>query len=163
MIRAALLSPDALSSSLGAAVPTTWPPMYLDTAALQYTLDRFPEEPQQAEWWFYFVVLSRGESGRTLIGSVGYKGPPSADGTVEVGYGMVCEPHRQGYATEAVRGLLTRAFSAPTVRRVIAETLPELEGSIGVLRKCGFTLIDGGSEPGVIRFALDRDAYAMGA
>ncbi|HCU11539.1 MAG TPA: hypothetical protein DGB72_05365 [Gemmatimonadetes bacterium] len=45
----------------------------------------------------------------------------------------------------------------------IAETLPELEGSIGVLRKCGFTLIDGGSEPGVIRFELDRAAYAMRA
>jgi RimJ/RimL family protein N-acetyltransferase len=49
------------------------------------------------------------------------------------------------------------------VRRVIAETLPEREGSIGVLRKCGFTLIDGGSEPGVIRFELDRAAYAMRA
>lgn len=163
MIRAALLSSDALSSSLGAAVPPTWPPTYLDSAALQYCLDRFPEEPEQADWWFYFVVLSRSASGRTLIGSVGYKGPPSADGTIEVGYGIVSDHHRRGYATETVRGLLARAFSAPTVRRVIAETLPELEGSIGVLRKCGFTLVDGGSEPGVIRFELDRAAYAMRA
>jgi [ribosomal protein S5]-alanine N-acetyltransferase len=163
MIRAALLGSDALSSSLLAAVPPTWPPTYLDSAALQYTLDRFPEEPEQAEWWFYFVVLSRGEFGRTLVGSVGYKGPPSADGTIEVGYGIVSDHHRRGYATEAVHGLLARAFSAPSVRRVIAETLPELDGSIGVLRKCGFTLIDGGSEPGVIRFELDRAAYAMRA
>lgn len=64
---------------------------------------------------------------------------------------------------ETVRDLFARAFSSPTVRRVIAETLPELEGSIGVLRKYGFTLIDGGSEPGVIRFELDRAAYAMRA
>jgi RimJ/RimL family protein N-acetyltransferase len=163
MIGAALLGSDALSSSLLAAVPPTWPPTFLDSAALQYSLDRFPEEPEQAEWWFYFVVLSRAESGRTLIGSVGYKGPPSADGTVEVGYGIVNDHHRRGYATEAVRGLLVRAFSAASVRRVIAETLPELDGSIGVLRKCGFTLIDGGSEPGVIRFELDRAAYAMRA
>ncbi|HEX9084394.1 MAG TPA: GNAT family N-acetyltransferase [Gemmatimonadaceae bacterium] len=163
MIRAALVSSHALSSSLGATVPPTWPPTYLDSAALRYSLDRFPEEPEQAPWWLYFVVLSRGESGRTLIGSVGYKGPPLADGTIEVGYGIVSDQHRRGYATETVRGLLARAFSAPTVRRVIAETLPELEGSIGVLRKCGFTLVDGGSEPGVIRFELGRAAYAMRA
>ena len=161
MIRAALLSDHALSSSLGATVPPTWPPMFLDSAALQFTLDRFAEGSEQGGWWLYFVVLSRAESGRTLIGSAGYKGPPSADGTVEVGYGIVSDQHRRGYATETVRGLLARAFSLPTVRRVIAETLPELEASIGVLHKCGFTLIDGGSEPDVIRFGLDRAAYAV--
>jgi len=42
---------------------------------------------------------------------------------------------------------------------VIAETLPELTPSIGVLRKCGFELIGEGSEPGVIRFERTRAAY----
>ena len=161
MIRAALLGEHALSSSLGASVPPTWPPMYLDSASLEFALDRFEEGPAQTGWWLYFVILSRGESGRALIGSVGYKGPPSADGTVEVGYGIVSDQHRRGYASEAVRGLLARAFSVPTVQRVVAETLPELDASIGVLRKCGFTLTGDGSEPGVIRFELERAAYAM--
>jgi [ribosomal protein S5]-alanine N-acetyltransferase len=96
--------------------------------------------------------------GRVLIGTAGYKGPP-ADGTVEVGYGIVTDHRRRGYASEAVRGLVARAFRVPGVRRIIAETLPELTASIGVLRKCGFELIGEGSEPGVIRFERTRAAY----
>ena len=40
---------------------------------------------------------------------------------------------------------------------MIAETLPGLMPSIGVLRKCGFRFIGDGSEPGVIRYELTRD------
>jgi ribosomal-protein-alanine N-acetyltransferase len=108
------------------------------------------------------VVLPRAAGGRTLIGSAGYKGAPSPDGTVEVGYGIVRDQRRRGYASETVRGLLAHAFALPAVSRVIAETLPELEGSIGVLRKCGFRLIGDGCEPGVIRFELTRAEYGVG-
>ena len=88
---------------------------------------------------------------RTLVGVVGYKGMPK-DGTVEVGYGIVAEHQRRGYATEATRALVDQAFATPGVTRVIAETLPGLAPSIGVLEKLKFTLIGEGSEPGVIRY-----------
>jgi RimJ/RimL family protein N-acetyltransferase len=156
LTRAALAGREALQASLRASVPPTWPPEYLDRAALEFTLDRLAEGPGQAGWWLYFVVLSRGETGRMLIGSAGYKGPPSGDGTVEVGYGIVRDRRRNGYASETVRGLVAHAFAMPSVRRVIAETLPELAPSIGVLRKCGFHPTGGGSEPGVVRFELTR-------
>jgi len=161
MVLAALESEEALGASLSASVPPTWPPQYLDSASLEFILHRLAESPAQPWWWLYFVVLRHGQAGRTLIGSAGYKGPPSDDGTVEVGYGIVRDQHRQGYASEAARGLLARAFAAPAVTRVIAETFPELAGSLGVLRKCGFRLIGDGSEPGVIRFELTRAEYAM--
>lgn len=148
---AALEGETALAAGLGVLVPDTWPPEFLDPPALRYTLDRLAEGPTQAGWWLHFIVLVRGPAGRTLIGSAGYKGPPSPDGIVEVGYGIVRDHHRRGYASEAVHGLLAHAFAVPAVRRVIAETLPELIGSIGVLGKCGFRLIGEGSEPGVIR------------
>ncbi len=140
----------------------TWPPEYLDAAALEFTLDRLEEGPEQAGWWLQFVLLKSGEARRTLIGSAGYKGPPTPDGTVEVGYGIVSDHRRQGYASEVVRGLTTRAFVVPTVRRVIAETLPDLTGSIGVLKKCGFQQMGEGTEPGVTRFELTRDRYVAG-
>jgi RimJ/RimL family protein N-acetyltransferase len=159
LVRAALQGPVALGEGLRAVVPATWPPEYLDAASLEYTLDRLARGPDNFGWWLHFVVLKAGERGRTLIGSAGYKGPPSADGTVEVGYGIVGDHRRKGYAVEATRGLLARAFVTPTVRRAIAETLPELTPSIGVLEKCGFRLIGEGSEPGVIRFELTRDEY----
>jgi RimJ/RimL family protein N-acetyltransferase len=130
--------------------------MYLDAASLTYTLDRLVEGPDQAGWWLHFVVLKEPAGGRTLIGSGGYKGPPSADGTVEIGYGIVSDHRRRGYASETTRGLLSHAFAEPRVRRAIAETLPELTPSIGVLEKCGFRLIGEGEESGVIRFELMR-------
>jgi [ribosomal protein S5]-alanine N-acetyltransferase len=162
--RAALNGESALAACLGVAVPATWPPEFLDPPALEFTRARLAEGPQHAGWWLHFVVLARGgATGRTLIGSAGYKGPPSPDGTVEVGYGIVRDHQRQGYASEAVRGLLEHAFAFPAVQRVIAETLPELTPSIGVLRKCGFRLIGDGSEPGVIRFELRRDELPIGS
>jgi RimJ/RimL family protein N-acetyltransferase len=55
-----------------------------------------------------------------------------------------------------VRAFIARAFADTRVRRVIAETLPHLEPSIGVLTKCGFAFSGDGSEPGVIRYTLNR-------
>ena len=161
MILAALEGNEALGASLSASVQPTWPPEYLDAPSLESVLRRMEEGQAPAVWWLYFVILRRTDAGRSLIGSAGYKGPPSDDGMVEVGYGIVRDQHRQGYASEAVRGLLARAFAAPEVTRVTAETYPELVGSIGVLRKCGFRLIGEGSEPGVIRYELTRAEYTM--
>jgi RimJ/RimL family protein N-acetyltransferase len=160
--RAALEGKAALAANLGALVPATWPPEFLDPPSLEFTLDRLAEGEEQAGWWLHFVVLADGVTGRTLIGSAGYKGPPSPDGSVEVGYGIVRDHQRKGYASEAVRGLLTHAFAVPAVQRIIAETFPELTGSIGVLRKCGFRPLGAGSEPGVIRFELRRADHLRG-
>lgn len=157
--QAALNGPEALAAALGAIVPPTWPPQFVDAPALHFTLARLGAGLEQAGWWLYFVLLPGGDTGPTLIGTAGYKGPPSADGTVEVGYGIVSDHQRRGYASEATRGLVARAFALPAVRRVIAETLPELTPSIGVLRKCGFRSIGEGSEPGVIRFEITRDEH----
>ena len=91
-----------------------------------------------------------------LVGTCGFKGPPTADGTVEIGYGILPEFRRHGYATEATQGLITHAFAHPEVARVIAETFPDLFPSIGVLRKIGFSYAGEGSEPGVVRYELRR-------
>jgi RimJ/RimL family protein N-acetyltransferase len=157
LLRAALAGRARLADALPAIVPPSWPPEFLDDAALRFTLERLAESPAADGWWMYFVLRTEAGAARTLIGSGGYKGPP-ADGTVEVGYGIVSDQRRRGYATEVTRGLVARAFALPAVRRVIAETLPELTASIGVLRKCGFRPAGEGSEPGVIRFELLREA-----
>lgn len=152
-LRAALAGREPLAHALGASVPATWPPDFLDDAALEFTLARCEEDPALACWWMYFALI-RGPGARALVGSVGFKGPPSMDGTVEVGYGIVSDQRRRGFATEATLGLVAHAIAHPGVRRVIAETLPALTASIGVLRKCGFHPAEAGSEPGVLRFEL---------
>jgi ribosomal-protein-alanine N-acetyltransferase len=79
-----------------------------------------------------------------------------------VGYGIVSDHRRRGYASEVTRGLLANAFALPGIRRAIAETLPDLLPSIGVLHACGFLLEGEGSEPGVIRFELTRARFEAG-
>jgi RimJ/RimL family protein N-acetyltransferase len=163
LVGAALEGPGALGGGLGVGVPDSWPPEFLDPPALEFTRKRLGEGPEQAGWWLHFVVLIDGPAGPLLIGSAGYKGPPDSTGMVEIGYGIVQDHQRRGYASEATRGLLAHAFADTRVRTIIAETLPELAGSIGVLTKCGFQLIGEGSEPGVIRFELTRARYLSSA
>lgn len=156
---AAMESRDALAQALGVSVAETWPPQFVDDDALRYTAARLTEMPEQSGWWFYFIILTDPEKGDTLIGTAGYKGPPNADGLVEVGYGIVSEHHRRGFASEATNALLARAFNTPAVTQVIAETFPELIASIGVMTKCGFQYAGEGSEPGVIRYRLTREQW----
>ena len=158
LVHAALASTSTLATALNASVPPTWPPEYLDPASLEFTLARLAAGPEQAGWWLHFVVLPAGEDGRALIGSAGYCGPPTPDGIVEVGYGIVRDRRRLGYASEAVRGLVAHAFADASVRCVIAQTLPDLTPSIGVLLKCGFRLLDERPAPDILRFAFIRDA-----
>lgn len=157
LIHAALDGRARLANALGASVPETWPHEFLDDAAFRFVLRRLEEHPEDAGWWFHFVIARAGHS---LVGSAGYKGPP-VNRTMEVGYGIVSDQRRQGYASESVRGLLGHAFARSDVDRVIAETYPSLIGSIGVLRVCGFRGIEGGSEPEVIRFEITRSEHTV--
>jgi len=157
LVRAELQSRAALGDVLQIDVPESWPPELYDRAAAQYTLERLEEGPDQAGWWLHYVILKGSSSNSpTMVGACGYKGPPSPDGTVEIGYGILQEFRRRGYAKEAARGLIATAFTYPMVTRIIAETLPELAPSLGVLRTAGFRSIGEGSEAGVIRFELTR-------
>lgn len=159
LLAAALESRDALARALEVAVADTWPPQFVDDDALRYAADRLDKGSEQDGWWLYFIVLTNSSIGDTLIGTAGYKGPPTAEGLVEVGYGIVNEHHRRGFATETTEALLARAFSVPEVAAVIAETLPELIASIGVMTKCGFEYAGEGSEPRVVRYRLSRDRW----
>ena len=154
-VRAAIDDHERLGELLHAKIPAGWPPELLDVPALEWTLRWYANPDNDPSFGLYWIVLREGASFRTLVGAAGFKGAPM-DGTVELGYGVVAEYQRRGYATETVRAFLTHAFSVPSVRRVIAETLPGLASSIAVLEKCGFRFIGDGSEPGVIRYELLR-------
>ena len=60
--------------------------------------------------------------------------------------------------------LVDYSWASGLVDTGIAETLPDLRPSIGVLEKTGFELLGEGSEPGVIRFSRPSDdAWGTGA
>lgn len=149
-----------IASFMQVLVPASWPPALLDADALKFFRDKLGEDESQAAWWFYFVLRRDDEGTRTLIGSAGFKGPPDTDGMVEIGYGLLPEFHLQGYASEASNALVRFAFADSRVQRVIAETLPELIGSMGVMRRCGMRQLDETpNEPGGVRFGITRAEF----
>jgi len=132
-----------------ATVPPEWPPELYERAATEWMKKYLTENPDAGCWTMYYIAHDG-----VLIGTCGYKGKPDATGTVEIGYGLLPAWHRRGLGTEAAAALVEQAFAQPGVRRVIAETLPELRPSIRVLEKLGFSPAGAGEEEGVIRFEL---------
>jgi ribosomal-protein-alanine N-acetyltransferase len=153
-LEAELEGPVSLGRVLGVAVPANWPPELYDSDATSFTLGRLRDHPEEQGWWLYYFAESNA-AGEQVVGCGGFKGPP-ASGVVEIGYSVLDQFRRRGYASEATEALCRRAFGTPGVSAVAAETLPELVPSTGVLNRCGFTLIGEGSEPGVIRFELTK-------
>ncbi len=162
MARADLAGPTALRDALNVPVHAEWPPQLFDAKAIELSLRELERDPASVGWWFNYIVHESASGGPLAVGIAGYKGKPSADGTVEIGYSVVPACQRQGIASEAAAALVHNAFVNPTVTRVIAETMPSLAASIAVLEKNGFRLLGEGSEPGVIRFELTRVDYEAG-
>lgn len=150
LIEAELEAHDHLGGMLEATVPADWPPEHHDIDTLTFWLDAL-SQPGAAGWWLHYAVLR--DSSPTLIGSVGYKGPP-VHGIVEIGYSVVPSRQRQGLATEATHALIESAWERGA-DTVIAHTLPHLTPSITVLRKLGFTQSES-PERGVLAFTLPR-------
>ena len=164
VLEAELQSREALGEALAARVPDSWPPELYDADAIRWMMKWLVEHPDEADWSLYYVAevpLVAADRPR-LIGVWGVKGGPDPDGVVEIGYGIVPECRRRGFASEAVRGLLVRAFGDARVTTIIAHTLPELTPSIGVLRTTGFAFDGPGNdpqEPTAVRYVLPRSRY----
>lgn len=86
------------------------------------------------EFGFHFVV--RREDG-VVIGEIGFVGAPQG-GAVMIGYAIVPEARRRGYATEAIVAVTEWALGRPGVEHVRAQTLPDNEPSIRALLRAGF-------------------------
>jgi RimJ/RimL family protein N-acetyltransferase len=151
-LEAALAGPRELARALdGYEVAEGWEAF---PGSVSRTRDELAADPGAARWGTRLFVL---DDLRMLGGWGGFKGAP-ADGTVELGYAIAPGLRGRGIATDAVRELLSEAFSASEVRSVIAHTLPESNASTRVLQKTGFVL-DGDAMEGdrpVWRWRHDR-------
>lgn len=96
-------------------------------------------------WTYGFAVLHVADG--KIIGAAGFKGPPGADGTVEIAYGIVPGYQARGYATEAACGLLSFALNSGRVQVAQAHTLPQKNASTSVLTKCGFEFVGEFNDP----------------
>jgi len=129
---------EARHDELGFTVPDGWPDAH-DRRFLAYRLRQMGSDEALGRWLVRGIVLpGTGE----LIGHVGFHGPPGinslkAPDAVEVGYTIFPEHRRQGYATEAVVGLLDWA-RGEGIHRFVASVGPGNEPSLAIVRRLGF-------------------------
>jgi RimJ/RimL family protein N-acetyltransferase len=103
-------------------------------------LTRLNSSPAPDPWMDGFGVLHLAEN--ILIGFCSFTGPPTADGIVEIAYGIAPTYQGRGYATEAAHALIACALASGLVHTIQAHTLPQRNASARVLQKCNFTMIE---------------------
>lgn len=115
----------------------------------------FTEHPAWLGEYGHRQVIER-DSG-LVVGSIGLFWPP-ADGTLEIGYGIVGSRRGHGYAPEATRALTEFAFTAPGVHTVYANVELSNPASIRVLEKAGFQRWSSQAEENTARYRATAPA-----
>ncbi len=103
--------------------------------ALIWMRDYARESPTDMNWWNYLIIHRYDVR---LVGTCGFKGAPSPDGMVEIGYEIADDYQGRGLATESARSLVEYASGHESVRLITANTLAEENASCAILRKLGF-------------------------
>ena len=124
---------------LGAALPAA-PPDEGVARFLRRRIGQLRENPDIQRWLARAIVL-RGTR-RTMVGNVGFHGPAGVNAAdseraLEIGYGVLPEHRRQGYASEAVEGLLAWARTQG-IDHFVESVAPDNEPSLAIIRKLGF-------------------------
>jgi ribosomal-protein-alanine N-acetyltransferase len=147
-LAAAALPEDREEASriLAATLPACWPqPDLLEVLPLQASAS--PETECFGVW----VMIER-DTG-SVVGDAGFMGPPDEAGSIEVGYSVIPERRRRGYATEAASAIVEWALSQPGVRVVVAGCDRDNAPSIRTLERLGFQRT--GEANGQIRWRYD--------
>ncbi|HEX5450599.1 MAG TPA: GNAT family N-acetyltransferase [Gaiellaceae bacterium] len=117
---------ETAAEILGASVPGDWPlPDLLEV--LQSLVRNEPYGP--------WVMIDRELA--TVVGDVGFHGPPQKE-CVEIGYAVLPQFRRRGYATEAAGAIVEWALAQPGITEVLARCDTGNPGSIATLERNGF-------------------------
>ena len=117
---------------IGAALHPDWPHEEL----LDHPLPRQAAATAEDARWGVWVIVERASG--TVVGDIGFFGPPTPDATVEIGYFIVADRRRRGYATEAAAALIGWAQTQPNVTAVLARCEEDNVPSILTLERLGF-------------------------
>lgn len=77
-----------------------------------------------------------------IIGDLGFKGFNHEEENIDIGYGIIKEERRKGYAEEAATELLKWVLSKKNVKEVTARCLIDNRSSINLLEKLNFTKVN---------------------
>jgi len=139
------LTADALDELLagaesveGVSIPPWWPNSDADEASMVRSFgERLRDEPSLLQW--RFRLMSELDTG-AMIGHCGFHDPPH-DGRLELGYTVLAEHRRRGYATEAILGLMNEAVTEHGVHRFRLAISPANEPSLSLAERLGFEVV----------------------
>ncbi len=123
--------PEAFAATLGLTSAPEWPA----PVVRRRFAEGFPGVGAGARFGVWVVIEV---ATRTLIGDVGFHGPPDAAGALEIGYALAPAWRGRGYATEAVGLLCEWAEAQEGVTGLTARTDPDNAASARVLDRLGF-------------------------
>ena len=130
----ALVAGDLEAASRQTGVPLT--PYLVEEGWLwRIRLDQIARDPLLLDWMARVAV---DPASGTVVGHVGFHGPPDDAGMVEVAYSVDPAHRRQGWATALLRTALEWAESEPSVRIVRASISPDNAASLATLRPFEF-------------------------
>jgi RimJ/RimL family protein N-acetyltransferase len=145
----------SLSEILQAEFTYGWPPPDNNEKTMEWFFNQIYDNPHHRGWLiWYFIQIQNGK--RYVIGNGGFTGPPNAQGEVECGYSILSPLHGNGFATEAIGGLVNWAFAHKQITRVLARTKPGNAASIKVLQNNGFVETGYDHKNGLIIFVVGR-------
>ena len=141
-LMSAVLTEDWAGASdlVGNPIPEEWHQQQWDW--LRKYAERAEKDPSSIAWGPRLLLCEvsdgSGLASGTVIGEAGFHGRPDAYGQVEIGYMVVSEYRRQGFAEEAAGGLVRWAETDSGVTELKAMVDPLNSPSINLLCKLGF-------------------------
>lgn len=73
-----------------------------------------------------------------VIGDLGFKGFNQTAQNIDIGYGIIKEERRKGFAEEAAAALISWAFTHQMVKEITAKCLLDNHSSINLLKRLNF-------------------------
>lgn len=143
MAAAEMTSIMQLANLLNAGFDYGWPPPENNEKTMEWFFNRILDNPDERGWLiWYFIHTENGN--RVVVGNGGFSGAPDENGIVECGFSILEPAQKQGFATEAVGGLVKWAFSNPMLRKITARARPGNLASKSVLEKNQFQPVNNG-------------------
>ena len=125
---------EAAALALRHPVPRDWRGMSWEW--FHHRLREYADDPSGLSWSARALV----RRGRwpAIVGNAGFHGAPDDAGVAEIGYEVIPEERRKGYASEAAEALMTWAGREHGVRRFRASVGPWNKPSLALVRALGF-------------------------
>ncbi len=134
LVRAAIAKDEAAFGTLGYHARGLWPYGEL-CDALPFFEELLLESGDLGVFGPWIIVKRTDHS---IIGDIGFKGPPDEIGAIEIGFSVIPTEHRRGYCREAAEALLSRASCESSVENIIAECLVTNVASQALLAQLNF-------------------------